>query len=381
MRLPDTEGFPQLADRAWINCAHQGPLPAVAADAAREAIAWKERPWELTTERFGDVPRRLREALGRLLATDPADVILANSASYGLHLLANGLPLDAGDAVLVMDGDFPSNLLPWQGLEGRGVDVRTVAPAADLLTVDEVAAALNPRTRVVCLSWVHSFSGRVAALDDIGTLCRDRGVRLVVNGSQAVGARPLDLSRVPVDALVGVGFKWLCGPYGTGYCWIRPELRERMIYNQRYWLSMQTAEALEGGRGSLEPPADWGARRYDIFGTANFFNYAAWTRSIERILEHGVEAIASHDAGLVDRICDRIDRARYELFVPDPPAERSTLVFLSHRDPSRNRALFERLAGEKVHVSMRSGKLRVAPHFYNSPEQIDRLCEVLAAAG
>ena len=381
MKLPDIEGFPALAGRVWMNCAHQGPLPQVAAVAARQAVDWKTQPWELTTDRFSGVPARLRSALGKLLGVVADEVVLANSASYGLHLLANGLPLGDGDEVLVMDGDFPSNLLPWQGLASRGVTVREVIPAADLLTVDEVRSALSESTRVVCMSWVHSFSGRVAQIEAIGTLCRERGVLLVVNGAQAVGARRIDLSSLPIDALVGVGFKWLCGPYGTGYCWIRPELLETMTYNQRYWLSMQTAEALEGGRGVLAPPDNWGARRYDVFGTANFFNYAAWTASIERILEHGVDRIAEHDRGLVQRLCDGIDRSRYDLLAPEDPTARSTLVFISHRDPSRNRAVYDALTARGIHIAVRSGKLRVAPHFHNSSDQIDQLCSELIAAG
>ncbi len=86
--------FAPFEGRVWLNCAHQAPLPRCAAEAAREAVSWKERPWELTTARFTGVPQRLREALARLIGAASRDVILANSASYGLHLLANGgLPL------------------------------------------------------------------------------------------------------------------------------------------------------------------------------------------------------------------------------------------------------------------------------------------------
>ena len=376
MELPDFSAFPGLDGKIWLNCAHQGPLPAVAAEAARRAIEWKEQPWELTTERFSGVPARLRETLGRLLRVPGEDVVLGNSASFGLHLLANGLPFRSGDEVLVMDGDFPSNLLPWEGR--AGVTVRRLQPAADVLTADEVQRGLTPASRAVCLSWVHSFSGRVADLRAIAWICRERGVWLLVNGSQAVGARPFDPESLPVDALVGVGFKWLCGPYGTGYCWIRPELRERMAYNQRYWLSLQTAEALERGRGELAPPADWGARRYDLFGTANFFNFTAWTAALDRLLAHGVETIERHDQQLVARLLARIDRDAYRVLTPEDPERRSTLVFLTHREPARNRAIFRRLAQRGIHLALRAGALRAAPHYYNSVDQIDELCNALA---
>ena len=98
----------------------------------------------MTTERFAGVPRRLKQAIGRLIKAPAKDIILANSASYGLHLIANGFPWQAGDEVLVMRGDFPSDILPWLGLEPRGVTVRQLVPRGRVLE-PEVEAAIGPR--------------------------------------------------------------------------------------------------------------------------------------------------------------------------------------------------------------------------------------------
>jgi len=225
--------FGPFDGRVWLNCAHQGALPRVAAEEAREAIAWKVRPFELTPERFAEVPARLRRALGRLIGAPADEMILGNSASYGLHLVANGFPWREGDEVLLVRGDFPSVLLPWLALEPRGVRVRYVDPARHLPQPEELAAALTPRTRVFCSTWVHSFSGVACDLRALGSVCRANGTRFVVNVSQGLGARPFDLS-TGVDAVVGVGFKWLCGPYGTGFTWVRPELLRSLHCNQAY---------------------------------------------------------------------------------------------------------------------------------------------------
>ena len=132
--------FGPFDGRVWLNCAHQAPLPQCARAEAEEAVAWKAAPWELTTERFSSVPRRLKEAIGRLIGAPAGDVILANSASYGLHLIANGFPWKAGDEVLVMRGDFPSDILPWLSLRDRGVEVCMIEPEDEVLTPDEVDA-------------------------------------------------------------------------------------------------------------------------------------------------------------------------------------------------------------------------------------------------
>jgi selenocysteine lyase/cysteine desulfurase len=243
--------FGPFDDKVWLNCAHQGPLPRVAAKEAAEAIAWKVRPFELTSDRFAGVPARLREALARLLGAKAEDIVLGNSASYGLHLLANGMPWREGGEILLVRGDFPSDILPWLALEDRGVRVRYVNCSGPLPDPEELRAALTPQTRVFCSTWVHSFSGATCDLEALGLVCRSNGTHFVVNASQALGARPLNVSSVPIDAVVGVGFKWLCGPYGTGFIWMRPELLRSLKFNQAYWLTHMTADDLGKDEGEL----------------------------------------------------------------------------------------------------------------------------------
>jgi cysteine desulfurase/selenocysteine lyase len=371
-----SDAFGDFAGRSWLNTAHQGALPLPAAEAAREAVGWKTTPHELTTERFEDVPRRLRDALGRLVGAPPEQIVLANSASYGLHLIANGYPWAAGDEVLVMAGDFPSDIFPWLTLEERfGVSVRRVRPADRVVTADELAAAITPRTRVFCVTWVHSFSGRVADLDALGAVCRERGVLFVVNGSQAVGARPVDVGGAPVDALVSVGFKWLCGPYGTGFAWIAPRLRERLVPPKAYWLAYlsQRDLARDDLDPALTPAADGHRHDLDIFGTANFHNFVPWTVSVEHVLDLGVERIRAHDDALVAYLVEGLRDAGMRV----PGAGGSTLVYFSHPDPTRNGDLHATLTAAGVDVALRAGSLRASPHVYNSTVDIDRLLAVL----
>ncbi len=374
--------FGPFEGRIWMNCAHQGPLPRVAAEAAREAIAWKVAPYEMTQERFDGVPARLKEALARLVGATVDEIVLGNSASYGLHLLANGLPWRAGDEVLVVDGDFPSDVLPWLGLERRGVVVRRLRPAQPLPDPDELRRAITPATRLLCTTWVHSFSGFAADLAGLGAVCRESGVLLVANTSQALGARLLDVGSVPVDAVVNVGFKWLCGPYGTGFAWIRPDLIASLEYNQAYWLAQMTAADLarEGGELRLRPGPPT-ARTYDVFGTANFFNFAAWTASVEYLLGRGPARIARHDEALVERLVAGLDRAQYALLSPREGPARSTLVFVSHRDPARNAEVHRRLKERGIDVAYRQGKIRLAPHLHNTAADVDRVLAALHEVG
>src|SRR5262245_49227722 len=286
--------FGPFEGAAWLNCAHQGALPSVAAREAQEAIAWKRAPFHLTTERFSSVPRRLKQALAGLIGAAAEDIILGNSASYGLHLLANGIRWRAGDEILLMKGDFPSDILPWLAMRDRGVNVRLIQPRQHVLQVDELLENIAPATRLFCTTLVHSFSGLAIDARALGEVCRAHGVAFVLNTSQALGARPFSVLTTPVDAITNVGHKWLCGPYSTGFCWIKPELRDSLEYNQAYWLAMQTADDLANEQNVPGLRDDLGARRYDVFGTANFFNFKPWTASVEYLVEQGIENIAMH---------------------------------------------------------------------------------------
>lgn len=372
------DNFSLDPDRVWINASHQGPLPDVAAAATAEMVRWKQRPQHMSTPApFTEVPERLRAALAGVIGAAPASVALANSASYGLHVVANGLGLGAGDEVIVAANDFPSDILPWQNLADLGVVVRRVRPAGRVLTVDEVGAAITARTRVVCLTWVHSLSGQVIDLDAIGERCRSDDIVFVVNGSQGVGGLPIDVRERPIDALASVGFKYLCGPYGTGLLWLGDRLVDRLRPSKLYWLSALTADDLARPHLDLtDLELARGAARHDVFGTANFFNFAALAASVELISDIGVEEIHRHNVGLADRLVERLDPHRYEVQDRGPEGRRSAIVFVRPLTESLD-DFGARLSAGGIDVAKRAGMARFSPHLYNDVTDIDRVIAAL----
>jgi selenocysteine lyase/cysteine desulfurase len=353
--------FPGVADRTWLNTAHQGPLPAVAAAAAEQAIAEKMSPFRIPDAAFEERPARLRGLLAHLVGGDPADIVLGNSTSYGLHLVANGLTWRDGDEVVLVEGDYPATVLPF--LAQRGVRVRSAHR-------DGLIEALTPRTRVLAVTWVDSFTGEVVDLDAVGAACRDLGVLFVVNGSQAIGVRPLDVTRTPVDVVSACGYKWLCGPYGTGFSWIRPAARAQLDPRQAYWLAQQAGGSLEHMREYRI--RDLGARGFDVFCPAAFLNNDTFAASVGLLTEIGIDKIAAHSHRLVGRILAGIDPERYE---PISPAD-SNLVVLRPRGADATEAV-RRMAAAGVDVASREGNIRLTPHLFNTPDQITVACALL----
>jgi selenocysteine lyase/cysteine desulfurase len=324
---------------------------------------------------------------------DAADeeVILGNSASYGLHLLANGLRWEEGDEVLVLARDFPATILPWLGLAKLGVRVREIRPESKVLQVGDLERAIMPRTRVLAASWVNSFDGHAMDASAIGEACRSNGVLFVLNATQGLGTCRFNVREVPVDAVVSCGFKWLCGPYGTGFCWMRSELLQEIEFNQLYWLSLQnrigpTALADLGNEHQLPDPSSFTEKMsqdYDVFGTANFLNFMPWTEALVYLRRVGLERIQAHVQDLVSSLIEELDPAHFRIISPEAEGpERSAIVVISHRDPSRNEAICKHLLKDGIHVSMRAGNIRIAPHLYNSGKEMVRVADsVRQAAG
>ena len=375
MSLPDVT-FGPFDGHVWLNAAHQGPLPQVAVDAARRALERKIRPHLIRDEEFYRIPARLRAALGRLVNAQENDIVLGNSASFGLQLIANGLAWKPGDEVLVPDDDFPASILPWTVQERRGVVVRRILTDDGALTADALASQLSERTRVVCISWVNSFSGRVNDLRSLGSLCRNEGVLFVVNATQGLGSLMLDVDLLPVDGVTSCGFKWLCGPYGTGFCWLHPDLQARLESRQAYWLTLAGERWNEMDRPDDSSSRDLGAARFDVFGTANFLNFEPWTASLEHFLEVGLEAILEHNVMLLDRLTSGIDSVDWRLISGRAPSERSTMAVVEPRRGSATDAM-SRMATARIDVAEQRGRIRVSPHLYNSVDDIDRVLAVL----
>jgi cysteine desulfurase / selenocysteine lyase len=359
-----SELFPGLGDRIWLNTAHQGPLPAVAAAAAENAIAEKIAPHRIPDTAFAERPARLRDLLARLIGGQADDIVLGNSTSHGLHLVANGLSWRDGDEVIVVEGDYPATVMPF--LAQPGVRVRPVPR-------DRLADAITDRTRLMAVTWVDSFTGAVIDLTATGAACRAAGVLFVVNGSQAVGARTLDVATTPVDVVAACGYKWLCGPYGTGFSWIRPDVRDRLVPRQAYWLAQQAGGSLEHMRDYRI--RDLGARGFDVFCPAAFLTNDAFAAAVELLTGIGLPAVADHDRRLVRALLDGVDPDRYEAVSPPE----SNLVVLRPRRGGANDVV-ARLAAHGVDAASREGCVRLTPHLFNTADQMRVAGEVLNGA-
>lgn len=365
--------FGPFEGRVWLNAAHQGAMPRIAADAAYEAVRDRVNPHRIQDSAFSEVPQRLHKVLAQLIGAAAEQIVLGNSASYGLDLLAHGLSWKKGDEVLLVEGDFPASIYPWRILEREGVRLRFIVPrVGNVPDPDEVLSALTARTRLFCTSWVNSFTGHTLDVQAIGKICWSEGVKFVLNASQALGARSLDVSNMPIDALTCCGYKWLMGPYGTGFAWFSPTLLEGLSPTHYHWLAQVWSQP--GGLRQYSLRSSEGAEVHDLFCPGNFLNFIPWTVALEYLLEAGPELVERHNQALVGDLIGGLKSLSFELLSPEDGERRSTLVVVrppADCEMSSVEALERKLFRAGIDVAVREEAIRLSPHLYNTCEEIN----------
>jgi len=300
--------------KVWLNCAHQGPLPKIALNSLKKASQLKEDPSLIEDTMFLDVPDKLKQVLGNLFNIPSEEVILTNSASYSIHLLVRGLKWEQGDEILLVNGDFPTNIFPWLPLQKKGVKIRFIQPERPFLTVGDLKKHVSKKSKLLCVSWVNSFDGHVVDDDEIGEFCRKNNIIFALNGSQAFGYKNLDISKFKADVVFSCGSKWLLAPYGTGFAWIRPAIKQKLELNNAYWLNYSTDNLSDLLNYSYTDGSE--GKNLDIFATANFLNYMPWTSSLEYISDIGIKTIENYNKYLVQTILENINKTIYKILSP-----------------------------------------------------------------
>jgi selenocysteine lyase/cysteine desulfurase len=371
--------FADFEGVAYLNASLQGPLPLAAVREAQAALEWKKRPDRMADSVYFDLPDRIREKISRVIGARSDEVAVTCGASAGLASVAAGIDWKPGDEVLVGRGEFPAHFSTWLRYEKAGkLRVRVVEPQGRFITADDYIAQIGPRTRVVSASLVRFDNGARLDAPRVAEACRKVGAALLLDITQCAGSMRMDIRELGADMAVCSAYKWLLGPYGTGFFWIASEWIERLPLGAVYFM------ALEGARdfhsmpfGNLRPVP--GARRWDSPETANFTNLAAFDSSLDLLQRIGVDSIARHVDSLVGEIIERLPRNRCVLASPEERAKRGPYVCVSAREPAETTALYEKVRAAQIHVSLRENAIRIAPYLYNTPEEISRLIEVLSA--
>jgi selenocysteine lyase/cysteine desulfurase len=292
--------------------------------------------------------------------------------SHGLNIVAAGLDWQPGDNLVCAETEFPANVYPWTNLRRRGVEVR-FAPACDnCILTDDVAALMDERTRLVALSFVEFATGYRNDLAALAGICHARGAYLCVDGIQGLGALQFSVQDTPVDFLATHAAKWMLGPIGAGFLYVR---RDRLPAVDPVMTGWRSVVDRDDYFRYDSPLRDTGERLEP--GSPNHVGLIGMAAAIDLLLSVSLDQIEARILALTDCLIAGLRASGCEITSPVARRrERSGIVCFRH--PAVETAtLAGRLQEAGVIVSLRGDVIRVSPHFYNTEEEVERLLAVL----
>ncbi len=359
--------FPVRERLIYLNHAGVAPLCRRAAEAMKRLA---DDALEYGSLHYGEwlaAYDGVRRAAARLINAQPEEIAIVKNTSEGLAAIATGIDWRSGDKVVAFEEEFPANYFPWKRLEARGVRVEWLSVEDPLDRIDEACRG----ARLLSISFVQFLSGRRANLEAVGEICRRRGCLFIVDAIQGLGAFPVDVSKANIHALAADGHKWLLGPEGCGVLYIRRDVQDQIEPVEFGWTNVKHYADYASRDMTLRPDAG----RYEC-GTLNTIGCFGLRAAIEFILEVGVEKIAPVVTMLGDRMAEGARARGYELLGERTPATAAGIV--SIRKPGVESAMVVRQLKERgMLAAPRTGWVRISPHFYIAPEEIDQVVAAL----
>jgi cysteine desulfurase / selenocysteine lyase len=367
--------FPVTETVCYLDNASLGPLPR---SHVAEVLAATEHLMLTGDPAVADTIAKMDEVRGvvaRLINAEPASIALLTSTAQGLALVAQGLDWNDGDEVITYEGEFPSVALPWLQLRDRGVRVRFVEDRGRRYDVEDVEALINDRTRVVSLSLVNYAHGFRAPIEEIGKLCRARGIWLVVDIVQGLGVIPVDAAKLGADILSAQAYKHLLGGFGISVCYCSPRVLRELRVSGAGWAGRE--RPLVSG-SDFERPLAADARRFEA-SHPPFAAIRGFLASLRLLIDHLPLGYQDRIADMRDELVDGLEERGWTVVSFQRPEEHSSIVSAG-RPGIDLAAIHATLGANGMAFSHRGDWFRFAPHLYTTSEDLSRLLRFLACS-
>jgi cysteine desulfurase/selenocysteine lyase len=365
--------FPATEKYAYLNSAAVSPLPKIAIDAVLSQLKDVSENGAAHFNDWVDTKNRARSLVAQMLGVRSDQIAFMRNTSDGFSNIANGLRWQKGDNIVTFQREFPANFYAWRRIRDTyGVEFRLCPERDGRIDLEEFTGLIDASTKVVSISVVQYASGFKADLERIGRAAKAVDALFCVDIIQGFGAMPFDLPAQFVDAACGGGHKWLCAPEGCGIMYLSDRSRERIEPTSVGWISVETPWDFEDREQPFKPTAlAWES------GTGSAALFYGLEQSLKLLSETGAANIAKYLSGMTGYLCDRICGSDYEIASSREASESSSIVCIKHRGGLPANEIAAKLEKENVVVSQRGDRLRIAPHFYNNREDIDRLIDAL----
>jgi cysteine desulfurase/selenocysteine lyase len=323
---------------------------------ATEAAFFKYSYWMGRVE-------EIRGNCAELVGSEKEEIAFIKNTSHGISLVAEGLDWKEGDNVIIFEKEFPSNIYPWLNLERKGVKVKFIPARGNMIYIDDIEEMIDANTRLLSISSVQFSNGFRVDLERLGEVCRRRKVLLFVDAIQSLGIAPMNVSELGIDFLASDGHKWLLGPEGAGIFYCRHELAELLKPSLIGWKSVVN----ENDYDHIDFRLKTDSLRFEE-GSLNVMGIMALGAAVDLLLEVGIDRIGERILDLGDLIVEEAEKRGSEIRSPKDRKHRAGInSIMGNFDPI---VVKDRMRAVGILVNVRSGAIRVAPHFYNTEDEI-----------
>ncbi len=361
----------------YLNCAYMSPLSKKVEKAGVKGLKGKRKPYKVTAEDFFKDSETIRILFSEIVdCEEPNRIVMVPSVSYGMANVARNLPKKKGE-ILIVDEQFPSNAYPWLSLRNDDIKVRVVErPPRGESWSQRILEQISPSTIMVAVGNVHWADGTLFDLQAIRAATHEHDALLVIDGTQSVGALPISIRELQPDALVCAAYKWLFGPYSTGYAYYGPAF-DGGVPIEENWINRKGAENF-GGLVSYTDEYGPGALRYEVGEHSNFVMLPMLIASLKQVRRWGPENIQAYCQELGKPLIQAAEEMGFYIAPEDQRAHH--LLGLYVPEHLSIPTLQEFLHRNRVNVSVRGGSVRISPNVYNDQHDIDRLVKTLKEA-
>ncbi|MCB0413315.1 MAG: aminotransferase class V-fold PLP-dependent enzyme [Bdellovibrionales bacterium] len=368
-----SDGFNIPDHVTYLNCAYMSPFLKSTSKIGQSAVLKKEKPWEIQGDDFFQPVEEARSRFARLVHAKSENIAIVPSASYGLATAAKNLSgLPAGKILLIGD-QFPSNVYVWRELakSDRHEIVyisKNISESAGENISDKIIRELDKDVRIVAMSHVHWCDGLKFDLKRISSDVQKRNIKLVIDGTQSIGAIPFSVEEIRPDFLITACYKWLFGPYAMGFMYVSEDFLEGtpLEFNWINKLGSNDFQNLVNYKDQFEP----GARRYDMGERSQFHAMPMVVDALKFIEDVGVQNISHHCEDLIEFFISNLEPLGAKVRYWDKEQRSENIFGLYFESDQALQRVKENLMAHHCFVSYRGQSMRISPHVYNSKEDM-----------
>lgn len=365
--------IPYIHDKIYVDNASVTPIPLrvqAACEQYNRIMSERLREYRAASLPLFDKGRALA---AKLVGSRPENIAYVQNTAHGLSLVALGVDWRPGDNIVVCSEEFPSNYLCWVQLADMGVDVRQVSSKEGRIDVSDVRHLTDSRTRVISVSHVQFYSGFRVDVAALGEICAASGALLVVDGTQSTGAIKLDVGAAGVDVLVVSAHKWMMGPRGIGFASFSERALGSITPRIVGWLSVNDPFAFNRRLDFLPD-----ARRFEP-GTANGAGILGLAERLSQIDELGIDWIEERILSLSELLRERARHQGLELIYQFGGKSGSGINILK-KPGTPTSEVHAKLTANSIYASVRNDAIRISPHYYNTPDEIEQIVAVMSSS-